>query len=576
MTAAGHRGGWRETLSRLGKGFPARLSVLLLVSAWGLLANSVQPNLVDPDEPRSALVMRLMAERGDWLVPRLPVVFHHDYPHNPVEGNTFVYWDKPPLFFWLGAAAMKVLGPASFAARLPSALAYMAMVLLVYRVARWLWDPEIGVVAGLVAGLAPLAMVMAHVARMEALLAMLTTAMLLGVVKLWSGVGRAWLWTLVLYGAAGLGILTKGPVAVILPAAAVLLTVVLSRRWGDLARLRPLPGLMLMLAIASPWFIYMHLRYPAGADGAPGFSHAFFISQHLARAATSAYGHGGWFPGYLLGVLLVGFLPWTVFLPEACYRLFRKGWHDRRGQPAILLVFAWAAVTVGAYSLSRSQMPHYVLPAFPALAVLIGGYVGGRLRLPQPSRLFAVGLGVSIAGAWSVLAVVAGVLTYVDRWDWVGIVEIAVAAGLLGGASFSLVRRQWTLSLGVLMLALMGLSLFVIDADPTGVHRFLTARTEAHKIEREIRPGDRIISYPYTPYSLAWYLWPRETTNPPNEGALAEEVNRPVRTFCVFTKKAVWPRLQPKMRQPTRVLSEPPHLYVVVSEPAAEAAPDAP
>jgi len=160
--------------------------------------------LVDPDEPRSAIVSRPMVERGDWLVARLPAAFHRDYPRNPVEGDTLVYWDKPPLFFWLGAVAMKVLGPVPLAARLPSALAHVGTVLLVYAAGRMLWGRRAGLLAGAVMAAAPAALVMSHLARMETLLAALTAAMLLAVLKLWSGQGRAWAWTVALYVAAGL------------------------------------------------------------------------------------------------------------------------------------------------------------------------------------------------------------------------------------------------------------------------------------------------------------------------------------------------------------------------------------
>ena len=77
--------------------------------------------LVDPDEPRTAIVARLMVDRGDWLSPHLPAAFHNHYPHDPIEGDLLAYWDKPPLFFWLAALGMKVLGPSALAARLPAA-----------------------------------------------------------------------------------------------------------------------------------------------------------------------------------------------------------------------------------------------------------------------------------------------------------------------------------------------------------------------------------------------------------------------------------------------------------------------
>jgi len=542
------------------------VAILLVLSGFLVGVRLAQAPLLDPDEPRSALVSRLMAERGDWLVPRLPVAFHHDYPRNPVEGDTFVYWDKPPLFFWLGAAAMKVLGPAPLAARLPAALAHVATVLLVYAAARMLWGRRAALLAGAVMAVAPASLIMAHVARMETLLTALTAAMLLAVLKLWTGEGRAWVWTIVLYAAAGLGLLTKGPVAVILPGLAVLAVVVLTRRWGDVARLRPLAGVLIVLAIAAPWYVYMHLQYPGSAESG-GFARAFFVSQHFERATTEVYGHGGHWPGFLLGVLLVGLLPWTIFLPHACVRLFREGWRERRMHPVVMLLFAWAMVTLGAFSLSKTQLPHYVLPVVPPLAILVGAYLAERSASPERNRLFAFGLAVTTVMGAVMLGVMLSILKRDGTWGptRVGLLAAILVVLLLGTAA--IVRKKWPNAVALLVLGSAGLAAFIFLADPLRLSQKLTTRQEARVILRNLRPGDRLISYPYTPYSLAWYLWPREMVNPPNEDALAAEINRPVRTLCILHKKAVLPRLLPKIRWPTTLLTQPPNRAVVLSDP---------
>jgi len=544
------------------------VAILLALAGFLVGVRLAQAPLLDPDEPRSALVSRLMAERGDWLVPRLPVAFHHDYPHNPVEGDTLVYWDKPPLFFWLGAAAMKVLGPAPLAARLPSALAHVATVLLAYAAARMLWGRWAGLLAGAVMAVAPLALVMSHVARMETLLTALTAAMLLAVLKLWAGGGRAWVWTIVLYAAAGLGLLTKGPVAVILPGLAVLGAAILTRRWGDLARLRPLAGVLIVLAIAAPWYVYMHLHYPGDAQGG-GFSRAFFLSQHFERATTDAYGHAGHWPGYLVGVLLLGFMPWTFFLPQACVRLFRRGWGERREQPAVMLLCAWAVATLGAYSLAKTQMPHYVLPAIPPLAILVGAYLAETSVAEGRKRLFRFGLVVSTVMGAVMLGAMLWILRRDGTWDATRVGLLAAVLGVLLLGTAAILRKRWPNAVGLLVLGSAGLAAFVFLADPLRLSQQLTTRQEARVILRNLRPGDRLISYPYTPYSLAWYLWPREMVNPPTEDALAAEINRPVRTLCILHKKAVLPRLLPKIRWPTTLLTQPPKRAVVLSDPQA-------
>jgi len=347
-------------------------------------------------------------------------------------------------------------------------------------------------------------------------------------------------------------------------AAAVLVT----RRWGDLGRLRPVAGVLIMLAIAAPWYVYMHRHYP-GSVGSGGFARAFFFSQHFERATTEVYGHSGRPPGFLLGVLLLGILPWTIFLPHACVRLFREGWRERRQHPAVMLLFAWAVVTLGALSLSKTQLPHYVVPVVPPLAILVGAYLAERSASQERNSLFAFDLAVTTVMGAGALALLVWALW---RWDtWRGSYAIIVAGivGVLAMGTVAIVRNKWLSAVALPVLGTAMLAAFIFKSDPFRVSEQFSTRHEARRILSNLRPGDRLISYPYTPYSLAWYLWPREIANPPNEDALAAEINRPVRALCILHKKAVLPRLLPKIRWPMKVLSQPPSRAVVLSDPNA-------
>jgi 4-amino-4-deoxy-L-arabinose transferase-like glycosyltransferase len=563
------------------------VAVLVAVAGWLVGVHLAHPGLVDPDEPRSALVARLMVERGDWLAPHLPAVFHHDYPHDPRDGDLLAYWDKPPLYFWLAAAAMKVLGPTALAARLPAAFAHVATVLLVYAAGRRLWGARAGLWAGLVMATAPLPLVMAHVARMDALLVALMTAMLLAALRLVHGTDRPWTWTLVLYGAAGLGLLAKGPAAVALPAAAVLATVALTRRWGDLARLRPVTGAVIALAIAAPWYVYMHMRYPPGADGAPaGFLYEFFVRQHLARATTGEFGHR-LLPGTLLAILLGGFLPWTIFLPGACVGLGRDGWRARRERPAVLLLAAWAAVVVLAFSCAKTQLPHYVTPAVPPLALLTGAFVADRLKAGDLGRWLRLGLAVTaLLGAMGLAALVIG-LKYEGQWHSPYWGLVALVAVLLAAGTVLLARGRLVAPVAILIAGLVATETFIFTADPFCVYRDHTTRLQIKAMERiPPRPDDAVISYPYQAYSFTWYLWGRPVLYPtadgtpwgaPSPDVLVAELNRPRRTFCLLQKRAMVEVLRQQVRWPIRVLSDPTSTYtLIVAEPPDAEAPHEP
>jgi len=548
--------------------------LLAVLAAWLTGVRLSESSLIDPDEPRTALVARLMAERGDWLAPHLPAVFRHDYPPDPIEGDLLAYWDKPPLYFWLAAGAMKVLGPTALAARLPAALSSILTVLLVYAAGRMLWGERAGFLAGIVMAVAPMPLAMAHAARMDALLAALMTAMLLAALRLMLGMGRPWVWTLALYVAAGLGILTKGLEAVVFPAAAVALAVALSGRWRDLARLRPVQGAIVCLAVAAPWFVYMHLRYPGGADGqSPGFLYEFFIRQHFSRA-------GGQIgqklpPGSLLAVLLAGVMPWTIFLPAACARLGRRGWRERRESPAVLLLLVWSLLIVGCFSFLKTAMLHYVLPAFPPLAILLGGYLAARLSDGGPDRPFRAALAVATILGGLVTAGITAYLVSKGLWQqeflWsIGLALAVVAAGLL-----SIIRDRRPAAVSLLVAWLVIVATFALVSDPLRIYTEHSTQGETRIILDAMRPGDEVLAYPYTPYSLAWYLWPREVRYPASAAApgepscpeLVAALNHPHRTFCMLQKRSVLQAIKGEVRWPMRVLSTMPDHTLFVTEP---------
>jgi 4-amino-4-deoxy-L-arabinose transferase-like glycosyltransferase len=535
--------------------------LLLLFSGW-LAAVHLGAPLVDPDEPRSAIISRLMAERGDWLSPHLPAAFHHAYPQDPLEGDLFAYWDKPPLFFWLAALAMKVLEPSALAVRLPAAAGFVTTVLLVYAGARHSWGRSAGLIAGLVLAVSPLAVGLAHVARMETLLMAFMTAMLLAALRLLSDRPKSGVWTGVLYISAALGMLTKGLVAIVLPALAILATLALLRRWKDLLHLRPFSGIAIILAIAAPWFVYMHLRYPPGTDYA-GFTRAFFIDQHLMRATVGTLGHRH-FPGYVLGGLLAGCFPWTFFLPGT----FVWGWHEFRNRPesqvVLLLPVFWAAVVAGLFSLSSTQRVHYALPSIPALAILVGGYLNARTHGLEKTRLFMTAAWITLIAMASAIIAISIFLTHEDIWKAGHLAFLLpMAAALVAGAA---AQRKGLHSpgLGATAGAAALMITFAFAADPAGVYQDRTTRVEARLVLEALEPEDGVIAYPDTPFSFWWYMWPHPVTDPTQTGIgkdippldwLVSEVEGYGRAFVLLSGAEDLDILSRKVDRPVKVLS---------------------
>jgi 4-amino-4-deoxy-L-arabinose transferase-like glycosyltransferase len=314
--------------------------------------------LIVGDEALYAAAAREMLERGDWIVP--------SFNYEP-------RYQKPALIYWLIGASYRAFGVSEAAARLPSALFGIALCAGVYEIGRRLGDRLTGLAAGLVMATSVATLGLSRAVMTDVMLCAFVTAAIAGFAfaereRAAGGAGRAW--TLFAFAALGLGALTKGPVAWLIPALVWLPWLA----WrGGLRRFlrRPLTlaGAALGLAIAAPWFVAVHLR----TDGA--FTrHAFgfetferFFGEPVSSASLP------WW-GYAVAVW-PAFLPWSACLPSACAALWRRARSASRrdgGEALAALAFWWAAVVFVFFSFSATRVVTYMFPAFPALALLVG------------------------------------------------------------------------------------------------------------------------------------------------------------------------------------------------------------
>jgi 4-amino-4-deoxy-L-arabinose transferase-like glycosyltransferase len=336
-------------------------------------------------EPREALVAREMIRTGEWLVPARP------------EGELT---RKPPVFYWASATFLALLPDRpELAARLPSALLGTAGVLLTWAVVRASFGAAVALPAALILATALEWIRAATVARVDmALVAGLTLlfgAWLVALSRDRSGLG-AGLFAMAAVGAV-VATLAKGPVALVLPALAAGALVAVRRDPGLLRRLDVIPVLVLGGAIAGLWYgaaFAKHgwaffdivakenwLRYVDSEDAGTGHSHGFI---------------------YLPLVGLVGLLPWTPLLPLAGASLADPA----RRTPGVTFAASWAGVTLAFFSLAAAKRSVYLLPLFPALALLLAlgveepprnGRLAGLTR--ATSALYAPALVLLAAGA---------------------------------------------------------------------------------------------------------------------------------------------------------------------------------
>ncbi|OHC65139.1 MAG: hypothetical protein A2040_14835 [Rhodocyclales bacterium GWA2_65_19] len=334
-------------LSELRRG-PLLALLLVFVLVW--FGTLQQRRLINPDEGRYSEIPREMVATGDWLTPRL---------------NGIKYFEKPALQYWATATAFTIFGEHHWTARLwPALTGFLGVLAAAFATAR-LFGPQAGLIAGAVLAGSVLWNVIGHVNTLDMgvsfFLASAIFALCLGQRDdATPNESRRWqdgAWALL-----ALAILSKGLIGLVLPAATVVAYSLWQRDWGLILRIRPLRGLLILLAITAPWFI-------AVSSANPEFARFFFIHEHFERFLTKA--HGRYQPmWYFIPILLLGMLPWLGSLAQGIAAGFRTD-AGRRFQPRRFLL-VWVAVVFVFFSASSSKLASYILPIFPALAALIG------------------------------------------------------------------------------------------------------------------------------------------------------------------------------------------------------------
>lgn len=336
------------------------LMPVLAVIAWLSFSAGLRPLSV-PDEGRYVGVAWEMLRSGQWLVPTL-------------DGLPFFH--KPPLFYWITGAALSLLGPDAWAARLASLASATAAVLALYALLRRWSDARVARWSAIVLATQPLLFGGAQFANLDMLVAGCITvsiALLAHAVLCLDG-GRAVPRGVLpaAYAMAALGVLAKGLIGALLPAGIVMVWLVLMRRTRLVARLVSPSGVALFAIIAVPWFVAMHQRFD-------GFLHYFFVWHHFQRFAQAGFNNEQPFWFYVPVIALLT-LPWSLALfklwkapaaPDGPRRLLRG------------LMWVWAIGVVAFFSAPRSKLVGYVLPALPALAALIADAIWSSSRDAQ-------------------------------------------------------------------------------------------------------------------------------------------------------------------------------------------------
>jgi len=328
------------------------LFVALLLLEGAVWVEPAGSWLAEPDEARYAEIPREMLASGDFVTPRL---------------NGVPYLEKPPLLYWANAASLRLFGLTPWAARLPTRLFGLGTVLTLLFGTAAIWGTPAGLAAAILYLAAPLGFAFSRVNLTDAPLTFFftLTLFLARAALLRRDAGRPWASLSALTGlAAGGGFLSKGLVAVVLPGAILFLWCLATRRMRLLPSLLFGPALPVFLFAVAPWFLLAE-------SCNPGFFQFFFIHEHFQRFSTSTAQRPGPIYYFVL-IFLAGFLPGVPFF----FSSLKKAW--RRDEPEALFFLIWFAVVLVFFSLSRSKLPPYLMPAFPAGAALAARSLFGQ------------------------------------------------------------------------------------------------------------------------------------------------------------------------------------------------------
>lgn len=461
--------------------------LLMVVVIW--FGTLEYRKLIKPDEGRYAEIPREMLASGDWVTPRL---------------NDLKYFEKPPLQYWATATAYTLLGEHQWTSRLWPALTGFAGLILIWFAGTRLFGREAGQYAALILGSSLLYVLIGHINTLDMGVTFFLT---LGIVGLLLGqqanadkrTRRNWLycaWT-----ALGLAVLSKGLIGLVLPAAALVIYSVLQRDLTPWKRLNLVTGLLLFLLVTAPWFILV-------MKANPEFFERFFIYEHYTRFSTKDLGrYQPWY--YFIPILLAGMLPWAVLMFDTLLRTWKDAATIGKAFNPERFLLIWVVFIYVFFSVSGSKLPSYLLPMFPALALLMGkrlAEIRERVLLWQLSP--ALLAPVAVLGYAPFTAQLAGtplqIEMYRDYATWAVVAALVILFGLISGMVL-LARRKKPLAVLVVALSCLIGAQIALSGHNT-VARWRSAYHIAESIRPYVKPDIPLYSVGTYEQTLPFYL----------------------------------------------------------------------
>lgn len=453
--------------------------ILFLTALLGLfffIGLGFRPLFV-PDEGRYAEIAREMVVNHNYITPYL---------------NELKYFEKPILFYWLGAAAIKIGGLNLWSLRSVNALLALVGCLITYLTGRALYNRTTGLLAAVILATSSLFYVMTHMITLDLPVTVFLSATLYAFI-LATEANTDQTFKCYLYlaaAAAALAVLTKGLIGLVFPGLIICTWILLTKQWRLLTRIPFVRCIVIFLLIAAPWHILVGMHNPE-------FFYFYFIEQHFLRYATLHIGHyqPAWF---FIPVLIASFFPWIVFLPQTIFRKMTS---------VDVFFLLWATLIFLFFSFSKSKLIPYILPVIPPLAILTARYLENMChRKPN----------TDIKAACLVLLLLSGIITYeFIQFAYTSILPnpasarrwMTLAGILLTSGSLLAAITAWRDNLKTIVTIIITASLFLATSLNTiSAIDTRSIRPLAITLKQQLKPGDEIITYNQYYQDLPFYL----------------------------------------------------------------------
>ena len=305
--------------------------------------------LKEPDEGRYAEIPREMLELNNYIVPHL---------------NHVRYFEKPPLFYWAVAASYKLFGINEWSFRFVNALSAFLCTLVLYFTSRRWFNERTAILSATILAFSFGFFSMARIVTTDMFFTLWLFASLLCFLGFYKE--RKAFFIYLFYVFLALATLTKGIVAIILFFITIFIFLIIEKRLAFLKEIRITKGVVIFGMVVLPWFTTISIKESE-------FFYFFVIDQHFLRFLTSKHKRTGSL-FYFFPVLLGGMFPWSIFIPRSIIALWKKS--------EIRLLIVWSGIVFLFFSISKSKLPPYILPIFPALAMVLGCFfdnIWGRI-----------------------------------------------------------------------------------------------------------------------------------------------------------------------------------------------------